>query len=209
MVSFTPTGQNVVISHTVLLRLVLWISVLHFKKKINKILFPPSFEPGTFCVLGERDNDYTTGTNWELSPLPSGNIIPPSTLLWIWDWQQQHRGNQGSASPMELHKPQHMQRYKESWCIGVHHPRCSLCTGIPLSCPQEHYTWKHFHLTSVTDAGLWKDSCLQNYVSVKCKKKILLRCANLSPIWTFSITCCSDLVQLKSSVWTLVCFVWL
>lgn len=100
MVSFTPTGQNVVISHTVLLRLVLWISVLLFKKK--KILFPPSFEPGTFCVLGERDNDYTTGTNWEPSPLPSGNIIPPSTLLWIWDWQQQHRGNQGSASPMEL-----------------------------------------------------------------------------------------------------------
>lgn len=34
-----------------------------FQEKKNKILFPPSFEPGTFCVLGERDNDYTTGTN--------------------------------------------------------------------------------------------------------------------------------------------------
>lgn len=35
----------------------------YISRKKNKILFPASFEPGTFCVLGERDNDYTTGTN--------------------------------------------------------------------------------------------------------------------------------------------------
>ena len=28
-----------------------------------KALFPPGFEPGTFRVLGERDNHYTTETS--------------------------------------------------------------------------------------------------------------------------------------------------
>ena len=28
----------------------------------NKEVFPPGFEPGTFRVLGERDNHYTTET---------------------------------------------------------------------------------------------------------------------------------------------------
>ena len=27
-------------------------------------LFPPGLEPGTFRVLGERDNHYTTETCW-------------------------------------------------------------------------------------------------------------------------------------------------
>lgn len=34
------------------------------KKDIpDKELFPPGFEPGTFRVLGERDNHYTTETS--------------------------------------------------------------------------------------------------------------------------------------------------
>ena len=35
-------------------------------------LFPPGFEPGTFRVLGERDNHYTTETTW---------LLPPSDVL--------------------------------------------------------------------------------------------------------------------------------
>ena len=35
-------------------------------------LFPPGFEPGTFRVLGERDNHYTTETTW---------LLPPSDML--------------------------------------------------------------------------------------------------------------------------------
>ena len=35
----------------------------HIKKlRIEKRLFPPGLEPGTFRVLGERDNHYTTET---------------------------------------------------------------------------------------------------------------------------------------------------
>ena len=30
----------------------------------QKLLFPPGFEPGTFRVLGERDNHYTTETRY-------------------------------------------------------------------------------------------------------------------------------------------------
>ena len=29
-------------------------------------MFPPGLEPGTFRVLGERDNHYTTETRWAL-----------------------------------------------------------------------------------------------------------------------------------------------
>ena len=45
---------------------------LHFVFKImnlkDSLLFPPGFEPGTFRVLGERDNHYTTETRWETVP---------------------------------------------------------------------------------------------------------------------------------------------
>ena len=36
----------------------------YLKKGVGgkKKLFPPGFEPGTFRVLGERDNHYTTET---------------------------------------------------------------------------------------------------------------------------------------------------
>ena len=34
-------------------------------------MFPPGFEPGTFRVLGERDNHYTTETAWEWKPTSS------------------------------------------------------------------------------------------------------------------------------------------
>ena len=33
------------------------------RKKARGRLFPPGFEPGTFRVLGERDNHYTTETD--------------------------------------------------------------------------------------------------------------------------------------------------
>ena len=32
------------------------------RKLIIKFMFPPGLEPGTFRVLGERDNHYTTET---------------------------------------------------------------------------------------------------------------------------------------------------
>ena len=38
------------------------------RRREKKKLFPPGFEPGTFRVLGERDNHYTTETDeiiWE------------------------------------------------------------------------------------------------------------------------------------------------
>ena len=48
---------------------------LHFVFKIMNLkaweevtLFPPGFEPGTFRVLGERDNHYTTETTWATVP---------------------------------------------------------------------------------------------------------------------------------------------
>jgi hypothetical protein len=43
-------------------------------------LFPPGLEPGTFRVLGERDNHYTTETGWfenveiAFSPVSGGGI---------------------------------------------------------------------------------------------------------------------------------------
>ena len=39
------------------------------KKKLKKRLFPPGIEPGTFRVLGERDNRYTMETELVL-PTP-------------------------------------------------------------------------------------------------------------------------------------------
>ncbi len=33
----------------------------------NNNVFPPGFEPGTFRVLGERDNHYTTETSMSLT----------------------------------------------------------------------------------------------------------------------------------------------
>ena len=39
------------------------------KKKVKKRLFPPGIEPGTFRVLGERDNRYTMETELVL-PTP-------------------------------------------------------------------------------------------------------------------------------------------
>ena len=35
-------------------------------------LFPPCFEPGTFCILGDHDNHYTTETT---------NLLVPSDIL--------------------------------------------------------------------------------------------------------------------------------
>ena len=34
-------------------------------KNVAKRLFPPGLEPGTFRVLGERDNHYTTETCYQ------------------------------------------------------------------------------------------------------------------------------------------------
>ena len=55
------------------------------------LLFPPGLEPGTFRVLGERDNHYTTETRWPhiqmllwasryYSPYQSKNSCPHATV---------------------------------------------------------------------------------------------------------------------------------
>lgn len=115
----------------------MWLSVTQYYSDLysgfqfyisrKKNLVPAQFWTGDLCVLGERDNDYTTGTNWEPSPLPSGNIIPPSTLLWIWDWQQQHKGQSrvcipSGAAQASTHAA--LQR------ILMH--RCTSCTMLPV-----------------------------------------------------------------------------
>ena len=41
-------------------------------------MFPPGLEPGTFRVLGERDNHYTTETEGKLLPL---GVMLPEILL--------------------------------------------------------------------------------------------------------------------------------
>ena len=44
-----------------------WAENLNTQEKVRrkrKALFLPGFEPGTFRVLGERDNHYTTETPW-------------------------------------------------------------------------------------------------------------------------------------------------
>ena len=38
-----------------------------WEKLCEKKLFPPGLEPGTFRVLGERDNHYTTETCFTVS----------------------------------------------------------------------------------------------------------------------------------------------
>ena len=38
--------------------------ILVFLTKNKEDMFPPGLEPGTFRVLGERDNHYTTETWW-------------------------------------------------------------------------------------------------------------------------------------------------
>ena len=47
------------------------------KKKKKKRLFPPGIEPGTFRVLGERDNRYTMETELVL-------LTPKSVLPYSW-----------------------------------------------------------------------------------------------------------------------------
>ena len=44
-------------------------------------LFPPGLEPGTFRVLGERDNHYTTETHWPWLP---------SDMLGMWPICAEH-----------------------------------------------------------------------------------------------------------------------
>ena len=47
--------------HTVRLLALIDLRDEQFLKK-NLLMFPPGLEPGTFRVLGERDNHYTTET---------------------------------------------------------------------------------------------------------------------------------------------------
>ena len=44
-------------------------------------LFPPGFEPGTFRVLGERDNHYTTETT---RPVVSSDISKNCMFEHTW-----------------------------------------------------------------------------------------------------------------------------
>ncbi|KAM6199142.1 LOW QUALITY PROTEIN: actin-related protein T3 [Sarcoramphus papa] len=44
------------------------------EKEAPRLVFPPGFEPGTFRVLGERDNHYTTET-------PLGRFLPAAPVM--------------------------------------------------------------------------------------------------------------------------------
>src|SRR4029434_3196026 len=51
---------------------------------LNKRLFPPSFELGTFHVLGERDNHYTMETdNTKLDPFGTEEILESGLKLKV------------------------------------------------------------------------------------------------------------------------------
>ena len=39
-------------------------------------MFPPRIELGTFCVLGRRDNRYTTETCYAATPVENKTILP-------------------------------------------------------------------------------------------------------------------------------------
>ena len=53
-----------------------------FKKKRTIKLFPLGLEPRTLCVLGTRDNHYTTETYTKSSP--SGGLEPTTLRLKVW-----------------------------------------------------------------------------------------------------------------------------
>ena len=44
-------------------------------------MFPPGIEPGTFCVLGRRDNRYTTETVSDLYVIYKTNATPATIFL--------------------------------------------------------------------------------------------------------------------------------
>ena len=54
----------------------------------KKTLFPPGLEPGTFRVLGERDNHYTTETWITLSETKFIILLDSTVLLMrhYWKW---------------------------------------------------------------------------------------------------------------------------
>ena len=52
-------------------------------QKIFLSLFPPGLEPGTFRVLGERDNHYTTETLHRDTNVPAFDICTSRTLFDI------------------------------------------------------------------------------------------------------------------------------
>ena len=50
---------------------------------IKVYLFPPRIELGTFCVLGRRDNRYTTETCYAATPVENKTILPiTQTIVW-------------------------------------------------------------------------------------------------------------------------------
>ena len=49
---------------------------------IKVYLFPPRIELGTFCVLGRRDNRYTTETSSASTPLESARKTITQTIAW-------------------------------------------------------------------------------------------------------------------------------
>ena len=60
-------------------------------------MFPPGFEPGTFRVLGERDNHYTTETT---RPVVSSDI--PKNCMTFKFSKEEDSGNTGNPSSKGL-----------------------------------------------------------------------------------------------------------
>ena len=54
-------------------------------KKMND-LFPPGLEPGTFRVLGERDNHYTTETQSNRQPRISYTSVDVDVDASLFAW---------------------------------------------------------------------------------------------------------------------------
>ena len=48
----------------------------------QKLVFPPGFEPGTFRVLGERDNHYTTETRLQRVGVFLARIDESMSIIW-------------------------------------------------------------------------------------------------------------------------------
>ena len=60
-------------------------------------MFPPGFEPGTFRVLGERDNHYTTETT---RPVVSSDIS--KNCITFKFSKEEDSGNTGNPSSKDL-----------------------------------------------------------------------------------------------------------
>ena len=64
-----------------------WSGIID-KKPLEKDLFPPGFEPGTFCVWSRRDNHYTTKTQMTLDCSIDKNQNQCISRFLVWYYRQ-------------------------------------------------------------------------------------------------------------------------